>query len=269
MLNLCIHCGSQRVEREQIEHCPTPPRTQTWVPIPHHRLLGRVESSLLGAGLRVMNQAHALSADRMRYFGLLEVANGHAQDDYGLVLGLRNSHDKRFPASLAIGSGVFVCDNLAFSGEVTIARRHTVFIERDLPQLVNRAVGRLGEIRGLQDQRIATYKQAELQDAAVHDLIVRAVDARVLPVTRLPEVVREWRQPRHREFVDAGRTAWRLFNAFTEALKGRNLEALPRPYTGSAWPAGHRLRTPRRYGQLIPIRFPRERSHPCVRQTES
>jgi hypothetical protein len=33
------------------------------------------------------------------------------------VLGLRNSHDKRFPAGLVGGSAVFVCDNLAFSGE--------------------------------------------------------------------------------------------------------------------------------------------------------
>ena len=66
---------------------------------------------------------------------------GHAQDDYGLVIGLRNSHDKSFPASIALGSGVFVCDNLAFSAEVTIARRHTRFIERDLPRVVHTAVG--------------------------------------------------------------------------------------------------------------------------------
>jgi hypothetical protein len=28
---------------------------------------------------------------------------------------------------------VFVCDNLAFSGEIKIARKHTRFIVRDLP----------------------------------------------------------------------------------------------------------------------------------------
>jgi hypothetical protein len=40
-------------------------------------------------------------------------------------------------------------------------------------------------------------------------------------------VLREWRAPRHNEFRAGGRTAWRLFNAFTEGLKG-NLDALPR-----------------------------------------
>jgi hypothetical protein len=40
-----------------------------------------------------------------------------------------------------------VCDNLSFSGEVRLARKHTSRIEADLPALVNRAVGQLGELR--------------------------------------------------------------------------------------------------------------------------
>jgi len=179
-------------------------------------------------GLKVVNEAHALSSGGQRYFGLLEVVNGRQHGDYGLVLGLRNSHDKTFPAALAVGSGVFVCDNLAFSGEVTIARRHTLFIERDLPQLVQRAVGQLGDLRGLQDHRIERYKATRLTDMRAHHLIVRALEARVLPTTAIPVVVREWRRPSHEEFAEGGRTAWRLFNAVTEAIKGRSLDALPR-----------------------------------------
>ena len=228
MLNLHMHCGSRHVERRQVEHCPTPPRTSTWVPIPHNRLLERVENSLAGVGLKVVNEAHALSSGGQRYFGLLEVVNGQQHGDYGLVLGLRNSHDKTFPAALAVGSGVFICDNLAFSGEVTIARRHTVFIERDLPQLVQRAVGQLGDLRGLQDHRIERYKATRLTDMRAHHLIVRALEARVLPTTAIPTVVREWRRPSHEEFAEGGRTAWRLFNAVTESIKGRSLDALPR-----------------------------------------
>jgi hypothetical protein len=78
----------------------------------------------------------------------------------------------------------------------------------------------------LLEERFAAYKGKELADSAAHDLLVQALDARVLPVTHLPNVLREWREPRHSEFR-AGKTAWRLFNAFTEALKG-NLDALPR-----------------------------------------
>jgi hypothetical protein len=154
--------------------------------------------------------------------------NGRTHGDYSLVVGLRNSHDKTFPAGLACGSGVFVCDNLAFSGEVRLSRRHTRFIERNLPQLVARAVGRLGDLRRQQDQRLDTYRTHTVSDESAHDLMVRAIDARVLPVTALPHVVAEWRRPSHEEFAADGPTVWRLFNSFTEALKGQNLAELPR-----------------------------------------
>jgi len=58
---------------------------------------------------------------------------------------------------------------------------------------------------------------------------VRAVDSRVLPVTRLPHALKEFREPSHAEFLDDGRrTAWTFFNSVTEVLKGRTLDALPR-----------------------------------------
>jgi len=53
------------------------------------------------------------------------VANNESAADFALVVGLRNSHDKSFPAGLVIGASVLVCDNLSFSGEVRLARKHT------------------------------------------------------------------------------------------------------------------------------------------------
>ncbi|REJ97875.1 MAG: DUF932 domain-containing protein [Planctomycetota bacterium] len=228
MLNLMLHCGAHHADRQEVLCAPTPDRTKTWVPIPHHRLLGLVERTLGDNGFQVVNQSHGLWHEGTRYFGLMEVQNGKAHDDYGLVLGLRNSHDKSFPAGIALGSGVFICDNLAFSGEVTIARKHTRFIQRDLPGLVTQAIGRLVGMRGKQDQRIEAYKSTRINDRAAHDLIVRSLDAQVLPVTQVPTVLSEWREPSHAEFKEGGKTVWRLFNGFTEALKGRNLAVLPK-----------------------------------------
>jgi hypothetical protein len=211
-----------------VEWADTPAPSDTWVPIPHHRLLELVESTLAASGMTVENEAHALWSEGLRYFGLLEITNGHMHEDYGLVIGLRNSHDKSFPAAIAMGSTVFCCDNLAFAGEVTIARRHTRFIERDLPRIVHTAVGRLSDLRGKQDERIRTYKETELTDPVAHDLVIRAVDANVLPVTQVPAMLGEWRTPSHEEFEADGKTAWRFHNAMTEVWKGRNLAALPR-----------------------------------------
>jgi hypothetical protein len=226
-MNLILHCGGREVPREQLMTCPTPPATDTWTPVPHFALLRQVETILAQGDLEIRHQAHALSPGGLRYFGLMGIA-GADDSDHGLVIGLRNSHDKSFPAAIAVGSCVFVCDNLAFSSEVVIARRHTRFITRDLPELICRALAQVGDLRRRQDQRIDTYKRSQLTDRDAHDLFIRAVDARVLPVTALPRAVGEWRQPTHPEFTEDGRSAWRWFNAITEAIKGRSLDALPR-----------------------------------------
>ena len=136
MVNLIMHCGGHHVSRDAVQNAPTPERTNTWVPIPHNRLLEIAEATIEQHGYTVINEAHGLWGEGARYFGLLELADQNPSRDYSLILGLRNSHDKSFPASFALGSQVLVCDNLSFIGEVVLNRRHTRFISRDLPGIV-------------------------------------------------------------------------------------------------------------------------------------
>jgi len=222
--DLILHCGAAKVERPEVEIVPTPESTDTWTPIPHMALIERVEDTLRGNGLEIVNQTHSLTRGGDRYFGLMQIANGQNSEDYAWVLGLRNSHDKKFPAGLVVGASVFICDNLSFSGEIRMARRHTTYILRDLPGLTQRAVGQLMEKWNSQDARIEAYKANELSDVAAHDLIVRAIDARALTAIQVPKVLQEWRHPRHEAF--APRTTWSLFNSFTESLKELSLDTL-------------------------------------------
>src|SRR5262249_19683593 len=155
----------------------TPDRTRSWVPVAHATLLDSVRLTLAGAGLHVVAEAHGLTRGGNRYFGLLQVSTGLDPSDFGLVVGIRNSPDRSFPAALALGGVVFVCSNLSFSGQVVLARKHTAHIERDLPQLVARSVGLLGGLREAQERRFLTYRSHELTDAQVHDALIRALDA--------------------------------------------------------------------------------------------
>lgn len=226
--NLTLHCGANHVQREQVALVHTPEPTKTWHPIPHVTFIDQVEKALTALNMRVVEQAHSLACDGNRYFGLLQVANCQATgEDFTYVLGLRNSHDKSFPAGLVVGSQVFVCDNLSFSGEIRIARKHTVFIERDLPVLTGRAVGQLSARWTTMTERIARYKTTEIADRDAHDLVVRAMDVGACTVLQLPRILQEWRKPSHPEFAQ-GMTAWRLFNAFTEIAKSSGLENISR-----------------------------------------
>ncbi len=221
--NLILHCGAQNVDLQDVRKVKTPHATSTWHPIRHHDLIATVQNTLKTTNLRIGTQAHSLSHEGQRYFGLMEI---HAQkannDDYCWVLGLRNSHDKTFPAGIVAGASVFVCDNLSFNGDIKFARKHTRHINRDLPQLVSRSIGLLLAKWHDQDKRIAAYKEAEISEVQAHDLLIRSVDVGVCSNRLIPDVLHEWREPSHDAFE--GRNVWSLFNAFTESLKGNLLE---------------------------------------------
>jgi len=226
--NLVLHCGASKVDREVIEVTPTPEHTDTWYPIPHINLIRQVESALTATNMHVVEQAHSLTKEGNRYFGLFQITNCQSTgEDYSYVLGLRNSHDKSFPAGMVVGSSVFVCDNLSFSGEIRIARKHTRYIEQDLPRLTGNAVGLLAEKWTMMTDRIQRYKTTEMTDRDAHDFLIRSVDVGAATLQQVPSILKEWREPRHPEFAE-NKTAWRLFNAFTEVGKQTSLSMLPK-----------------------------------------
>jgi hypothetical protein len=218
---MLLHCGALSVSREQLFAVPTPPGTQTWYPLSHRKILGEVEAQLESSGFTILEETHALSHEGARYFGVMSVAlPNRGQADFGWVVGIRNSHDMTYPAGLVAGTRVFVCDNLCFSGEVKISRKHTRFAERDLRHLTARAVGQLGDkFRGL-DQRVQAYKGERITNPRAHDIVIRAVDCAAITPAQIPEVLEQWRRPAHEAFLP--RNAWSLFNAFTEAHKAVN-----------------------------------------------
>lgn len=77
--NLILHCGAAKVERAQLTRIETRQATEPWCPIPHETLVSEVTGALTRANMRVVTEAHSLSADGLRYFGLLQVANGDAE----------------------------------------------------------------------------------------------------------------------------------------------------------------------------------------------
>ena len=96
-------------------------------------------------------------------------------------------------------------------------RKHTVNFFRDLPDLIYRMLSQVSSMRERIDSEIAAMKVRELPKAHAHHLMVEAVKGDVVPASRLPKVIEAWEKPAHEEF--APRTAWSLFNAFTEVQK--------------------------------------------------
>jgi len=217
---LLLHAGGVPVSIDEIANVATPEPTDTHFPVPHKSFVETVIRHVSAGGYNIVDSRHALSHNGQRYFGLLLLETTGMDGAYQWALGLRNSHDKKFKAEITAGSRVFVCDNLAFSGTVKAVRKHTRYVERDMQGLVSKAIGKLGDYFAVNDDRYSIYKSTELSENEFGGLIVSAIEARVIPVTRVPDLIKEWRNPRHEEFRD--RTVWSLFNATTHVFKSIN-----------------------------------------------
>ena len=237
-VNLHI-CGGNRslVDFEEVEKVPTPPveyrkkenangeRAVSYQPIAHHEVVDRTKGFLNQNGFTIQDEVHSLARGNQHYFGLFAVDHPNREaSDRGCVVGIRNSHDKTFPAGLCAGDAPFVCDNLIFTNTIKLARRHTRNILNDLDTTINRAIGKLFNFWHGQDQRIEAYKNRSIGNVLAHDLIIKAVRAGALPKSKVLDVADQWASSDHLEFRD--RNVNSLYNAFTEVYKG-NLVALP------------------------------------------
>ena len=204
----------------------TPDGTDSHTPIPHFSLVDETHAALERAGLEVEQEEHALARGGLRYFGGFALkGNDIKADDRRLVLGLRNAHDKSFAASVCIGNQMMVCENLCFSSDVKLARRHTKNIVADLPRVLSSAISRVVSHWSDMGKRIDAYKSIEVPKAKAADMIIDLVDAKAFPARDVYKPVKEFETPRHDEFK--GGSLWTLYNGITEHLKGGDLSKLP------------------------------------------
>src|SRR5579864_5556297 len=87
----------------------------------------RLESSTKPCNDRhigVVQEECAISSDGMKMFGVLDLET--QMEGCRFSIGIRNSHDKSIRLGLTAGLRVFVCSNMAFSGDFTpVLAKHT------------------------------------------------------------------------------------------------------------------------------------------------
>lgn len=220
---LIAHSGACIISRQDLSTIPTPKATASHTPIPHAKLMDVIEETLNQHQLRIIKEQYSvMSQGGMKLFGTLKLEgksgigiNGESSD-YRMALGVRASNDKTIPVQMIAGANIFVCDNLAFSGEVIcMDRRHTsrIDIKEEVATGVRRAIDGFVGVGGM----IEEWKHQGTSNEQGKALIVDAAMADVMPLHLVPDVVREWMEPKHEEFRE--RTVWSLHNAFTESFK--------------------------------------------------
>lgn len=214
------------VSSEELSTVLTPEPTESFTPISHSYLVEQTREAITRAGYSVKEEKHALARFGQRYFGGFAIVGPDLQSgERQLVVGLRNAHDKTFAASMCIGNRMMVCENLCFSSDIKLQRRHTTNILRDIPRVLSEGVSRVSAHWVDMESRMLRYQQSEVTPEQVAGLAVRLAEAKALPGRDVFPVVQEWKTPRHPEFATP--TLWSLYNAVTEHLKGGDLNKLP------------------------------------------
>jgi hypothetical protein len=218
---LMLHCGANPIDYPALRDIVTPEPTPSHVPIPHHRLVDMVRHTLAFYGHEVVSETHGVTEDGMRYFGVMMLKSAYG--GYEDAVALRNSHDKKFPIGIGFGGHVFCCDNMSLMADHVIRRKHTANAKRDLPGLISEVVEPLADARDRQQRAFNLYRATWLKPEQVDHAIMELYRNGVINLTRIADVDNEWTTPSFEELVDAGFTAWRLFNAVTFVLNGRIL----------------------------------------------
>ena len=227
MKSIINHCGATAVDRDSLSMLDEPkPMSQTHCPIRHDYFVNEVETAMGDAGYTIKAQEYSLqrrwdrktselSCDNL--FGMMELQNCKGHEDIGRIVGLRNSSTMHFRAQLGCGGRVFVCDNLCFSAEVVVGRRHTIHIKRDLPKLLTGAMFEVNKEFLRNEMRVDIYKDTPLDRTELHDIAMVAMRAGAIPPSTLRPWIKTYNNPQHEEF--RRKDCWALQNAFTEVAK--------------------------------------------------
>ena len=211
---LISHVDTDLVTRDQLRAIPMPATTSTFKPIPHIELVESLENVLQQSRMTIAKEQFAIRRDGSALFGVLNLSYSESADGTA-ALGLRTANDKTMSIQICAGLTVFVCDNLAFRGDlIALRRKHTSGL--NLGDELAGAVLRFRDHFTRLVSEIDGLKERRLTDLDAKGLIHDAFAKKLMPVRMLPAVSAAYFEPTSQL---EPRNAWSLHNAFTALAK--------------------------------------------------
>ena len=211
-----------KIGRTELAQIAVPEATRTHQPVPHHEIVEALVETLSFRHIGVVNEEYAVSSDGMKMFGVVDLET--QMDGCRFSIGIRNSHDKSLRLGLTAGLRVFVCSNMAFSGDFTpVLAKHSKSF--NLIDTLSVGVDRIQRNFEPMQRQVESWRQTQMSDSQAKLVLYSAfVEGKLdAPRNLLPEVHRLYFEPQYEEF--SGRTIWSLSNAFTSAFK--RLDPIP------------------------------------------
>ena len=121
--------------------------------------------------IAVVHDEYAVSPDGMKLFGVLDLATEMAGCRFSIEL--RNSHDKSMRLAMTCGYRVFVCSNMALSGDFTpVLAKHSKSFS--LIDCVSIGVDRMQRNFEPMRKQVEAWQRSELTDVTAKVVIYEA-----------------------------------------------------------------------------------------------
>lgn len=226
---LMAHTGKAHlVTMEQLKALPTPePLGTHHEPIPHCILAMALEIEAMERGYSVTRSQYALGMNGSALFGVMDLmpTGVVVAEERGLSLGFRNSTNSALAIKVVAGNRVFVCDNLALSGDmIAVLRRNTTGL--DLEAAIKIGFEKFQQHASSLDRQIMILQAKMISDIEAKARVFDIFANRILPVHLFDDVEKFYFHPTDDMTDCQPRSEWGLHNAFTRAIKKM------RPITG-------------------------------------
>lgn len=218
MDGILLHRGGELITRDQLDLIKMPEPTDTYTPVSHYELADKMltMSQDILRDYVLAGENYAVARQGNQLFAVLKFIK-YQDEHMGLSIAFRNSYDRSMAIGMAIGATVFICDNLALSGEIVVMRKHTKNVWVELEET---AIATIYKSRKNYEQIVADAEDLRalpLGNTKAFQLMGVLFGNNVVGPRQLTVLKSEWLRPCHEEFRP--RTMWSFYNAGTESLK--------------------------------------------------
>ena len=213
---LTAHRGATLVSRNDLARYEPPEPEGRWKPVKHALIVDLMHEELARRDIQVAKEEYAIQREGNMLFAAL-TTNWLDTGETAAALAFRHSNDKSEAMKMYAGVRVFVCDNMALSGdEIILNRKHTTRL--NVAAELTKAFDRYKDGTLVLQRNIEDLKGGPLSLDDAHRKLFGIFYRRILPSRMLIPVTNNY-------VASGNHTDWGLLNACT--LYAKNLAPGP------------------------------------------
>jgi len=215
-MSLTLLEGKQ-VAKADLDLVPLPRETSTYIPISHYQLTDLIltVSQDVLKDYVLVGENYGLARKGNQLFACLNFKG--ESSEMALSIAYRNSYDKSMTFGMAFGAQVYICENLALTGDIVVMKKHTKTVWETLEDTVIANIFKAQKHYQKVIVDSQRMKSIAMDNRSAFQMMGLLFGHEIVGPRQLTVLRDHWLRPTHSDFQ--ARNSWSFLNATTEALK--------------------------------------------------